>query len=148
MYKNKVFWMNNLASCGSVWNWSFTQHPQFGNWSCVLYQLDNNIACSSYIGVQEVFVGQRSLIFTCADKSIAFAFWIDFFMVTLARLPAWGELYRRELWQGESLHSPCCPLEKSGSCNSKKLDPLSKLLLIHKGVSCCHSGSLLWQFFF
>lgn len=48
-------------------------------------------------------------------------------------ISAQGEPRRSESWQGESLHSPCCPLGKSGSFDSKKLDPLPKLLLPQKG---------------
>ena len=61
-------------------------------------------------------------------------------------ISARGEPRRMELFQGESLHSPCCPLGKSGSFDSKKLDPLPKLLLAQKGhlpavtlVPCCDS---------
>jgi len=61
-------------------------------------------------------------------------------------ISAWGELCRRALWQGESLHSPCCPLGRSCSFDSEKLDPLPKLLLPQKGrlpavtlPPCCDS---------
>lgn len=61
-------------------------------------------------------------------------------------ISARGEPRRRESWRGEYLHSPCCPLGKLGSFDSKKLDPLPKLLLPQKGrlpavtlVPCCDS---------
>lgn len=135
--------MNNLASCGSVWNWSFAQHPQFGNCCVVSARQQHCILLVHWC--QKAIIGQRSWIFTWTDRNIAFTFWIGFFLVTGLIVSTRDEPCRRELWQGESLHSPCCLLEKTGFFDSKKLDPVPNLLLLQKGCLPAVTGPLLWQ---
>lgn len=66
--------MSNLASCRSVWNWPFTQHPQSENWNCMLYQLDNHIAFSSYVGIKR---SEIINIYVCRSKcNICFLNWL------------------------------------------------------------------------
>lgn len=120
IHKNKVFWTNNLASSGSIWNCSFAQHPQLGNRSCVLYQPDNNIVCCSYTGVKRQLAVRdtcRREYSICILNGLLYGYSDQVTSV-------WVKARRRESWQGESLRSPCCLLGKSRSFDSKKLDLL------------------------
>lgn len=129
--------MNSLTFCGSAWNWSVAYHPQFRNWSCVLHQpLHALLTLVSRGNCWSEIIN----IHICRPKySICFLNWLlhgDSGQI----ISAVCEPHGRELWQWKYLHSPCCPLEKSGSfCSSQSWCST-------EGPSpYCHTGSLLWQ---
>lgn len=125
--------MNKLASCGSVWNWSFAQHPQFGIEAACCISLTTALHAPLTWAPRGNCWSEIINIQMCRPKySICFLNWL-LHGNSGQIISAWGEPRRRESWQGESLHSPCCPLGKAGSFYSKKPDPLPKLLLPQKG---------------